>query len=196
MKNLIKKSLVIVLLFYTVISSAEVMNPTIVVNEIEGQSVVLTLKNLQEQTSVYIKDKNGVILYQEIYENPTVLKKYNFKLLPKGDYLFEIHSDTKIKMIPFTVTFDNVKLKKEGDKVVYKPQFKLIDNTIFIYKLAINYESLRISLYDSESHLIYKEFLDGSLVLERKLNVSKLEKGNYRLILKSEGLTLTENIKI
>lgn len=196
MKNLMKKSLIIAFVCYSVIANAKSLSSTIMVNEIDSKSIELILNNFEDQVQVSIKDDKGIVLHKDNYNSPSLSIKYNFKLLSIGDYLLEIESDTKIKQIPFTVSYRDMELIESKEKVIYKPEFKKEDDLLFIYQLAINYEDLVVFIYDDDSHLLYKEKLTGKQVLERKLNISKLETGKYRLIMKTEGLTFTENFKI
>ena len=68
---------------------------------------------------------------------------------------------------------------------------------VYVSKVTLNKEeSLTVSLYDENLNELYSEDLSGALSLGKVLNISKLEKGNYKLVLKSGNKIFTEKIKI
>ncbi|AOW20622.1 hypothetical protein [Urechidicola croceus] len=192
MKNLLKRSLLIVVVATSITSQAMINEPSIKVDEINEKLVLLTLKNYDEPVDVYVKDSYGVVLHRENINNIEFTKKFDLTTLPNGNYFFEVDSPTKLKIIPFNVEYHVVKF--DNEIIQHKPVVRIKDDSVFISKLALEKESMDIKLYDSGTHLLYKEELKGDMNLGRKLNISKLDKGTYTLVMTTNGRTFKEMI--
>jgi len=197
MKNLFKRSLLTVALL-TLLGSNAMSNETnlndnlIIVN---GKLINLTLKYTDGDLKVNVKDSFGYILYNDTYTGSEFAKKFDLTSLPNGNYYFEIEGQTKIMMIPFTVSLTNVDFQKDEETVFLKPIVRMKDDNIFISKITFNNEILKIELYDNDSNLLYKEELKGAISLERNLNISKLVSGDYKLIMISENRIFEQTVK-
>ena len=121
------------------------------------------------------------------------MKKFDLSGLPDGEYYFEVNSKTKIGTTPFSVASNNLEFKEET--IVFKPIVRFKNNNIYISKFTLNNETLDVFLYDDNQHLIYNEKLFGKNSLSRILNLSNLDSGSYRLVLKSGGKLYNEIIK-
>lgn len=197
MKNLIKKSLLAIMLL-TLLGSNAMSNETnlndnlIIVN---GKLIDLTLKYTDGDLKVNVKDSFGLILYNDTYTGTEFNKKFDLTSLPNGNYQFEIEGQTRIITIPFVVSSNNVDFHKEDESIFYKPIVRIENDNIYISKMAFNNESLKVALYDKDSNLLYTEELIGKINLERNLNISKLMKGDYRLIMISENRRFEQIMK-
>ncbi|MBL4724381.1 MAG: hypothetical protein JKY73_03150, partial [Lutibacter sp.] len=69
------------------------------------------------------------------------------------------------------------------------------NDNVFISILAGDNESLEIELFDEALNLLYTEEIVGKVNLGRKLNISRLIKGDYRLVLKSGNKIFKQTIK-
>ncbi|PKP12990.1 MAG: hypothetical protein CVU08_07620 [Bacteroidetes bacterium HGW-Bacteroidetes-3] len=197
MKNLLKRSLLIAAIFTLPISNAmsNEPNPDSNIIIVNGKLIDLTLDYADGNLEVNVQDSFGFVLYREKYTGASLSRKFDLTLLPNGNYIFEINGQTKIKMIPFTVTANNVDFEKEKETIFFKPIVRFKNDVVFISKLALNKEALHIKVYDPNANLIYSEELKNNLNLGRKLSFSKLEPGNYRVVLKSDGRIFEETLK-
>lgn len=197
MKNLIKRSLLIAAFFTLPISNAmsNEPNPNANVISVNGKLINLTLNYSDGDLEVNVQDSFGLVLYKEKYVGAILSRKFDLTLLPNGNYFFEISGQTKIKIIPFSVTSNNVVFEKEKETIFFKPIVRFKDDVVYISKLALKNETLNIKVYDTNYKLLYSEQLKNNINLGRKLSFSKLEPGNYRLVLKSEGRVFEETIK-
>lgn len=193
MKNLIKRSFLIVALFTTIaLTAAEVESGMKL--KIDSKLVDLSLYNTDGNITVRVKDSKDYVLYTEQFEGKDYSKKYDLATLPNGDYFFEIEGQTKIKLVSFRVKPNAVVLNNTYKTILFKPVVRQENNKIYISKLALNDESLNVVLYDRNYNVLYKEELNGNVNLEKVLNISNLEKGNYILKLNSNTQSFTKNI--
>jgi len=196
MKNLFKRSLLVVAMFTLLASNAmsndNNFNDNLII--VNGKLVDLTLKFTDGDLKINIKDSFGFVLYNDTYTGVEFTRKFDLTSLPNGNYYFEIEGQTKIKVIPFAVILNNVDFQKEEETIFFKPIVRFKDNVVYISKLALKNEKMIIKIYDDNSNLIYTEDLMGKLYLDRKLNLSMLESGSYNLVLKSEGKIFKEKV--
>ncbi|MFD2822427.1 hypothetical protein ACFS5M_02025 [Lacinutrix iliipiscaria] len=197
MKNLMKNTLVLVALFTALLGHA---NSSF--NDVkEVRRTIITLNDVKKGDKLLIKDKHKVILYQETIKNSGIYNKgFDLSELPNGDYFFEVDKALEIKMIPFNVTNNDVVFNKEKQTIVYKPLIKNSGNKLFISKLSLNKMPLSIEVqYENKDHddfgVIYSETIKDTKTIKRILNLSKEEKGTYKVIIKTEGRTFIDYIQ-
>jgi hypothetical protein len=194
MKNLIKKSMLIVVLFTTIIMNAANDDRGFNLKVIDSKKVSLTLQNYDGSSKVRVIDSSGEVLYKESFNGTYFYKMYDLMTLPNGDYYFEVEGQTKIKLLPFKVNDQEVVFNNEVETVYFKPIVRQDGDFVHISKMALANESMKIYLYDNKYDKLYNEELSGELHFGKTLDVSKLEKGNYRLVLISDDRIFTHVI--
>ncbi|REE80635.1 putative secreted protein (Por secretion system target) [Lutibacter oceani] len=196
MKNLMKRSLLIITFFTVSISMANNNDPGIKVNLIENKLIQLTLSGDSDVFEISVRDNYGVLLHKENLQSDNNSKKYDLANLPNGNYFMEIESSTKIKVIPFKVSAKSVALKNDDEIIHFKPTIRKTEDIVYVSMLALNNEKLEVLLYDMNNNLLYSETLQDKEILERKLNLMNLKSGSYSMILRSNGKAFYETIKI
>lgn len=194
MKNLIKKSLLVVAVLTTIVMSGANINNNIDVNVIDSKVIDLKLKNSDGDLTISVRDAYGETLYTEKFEGNYFSKKYDLNTLPTGDYYFEIEGRTKINLMPFKVTSEGIEFDNKVESIYYKPNVRQDGDLVFISKVALNNENFTISLYDDHLNMLYKEELSGRVNLGKTLNLMKLEKGSYSVIMKSGGKSFEQKV--
>lgn len=113
MKRIIKKSLLIVVLFTAMIGNA---NEAFILTKLrDNKTTMLTLLDVKEGSKLLIKDRSGVILYRErIKDSGIYVKGFDFTSLPEGKYYFELDKGVEI---PFKV-INRVKAAKSESKKI------------------------------------------------------------------------------
>lgn len=197
MKNVIKKIKKTLLLVATMLTVIIGNANEISFFKVEGdlKRTALTIDNVKEGDLLSIKNNKGIIVYKELIQSSGTYKKgFDLTELPDGNYFFEIDKDLEIKIIPFTVKDNQVAFDKNKETVIFKPHIKEKNNLVFITKLALNLEPLKIRIYENyndEYHLIYSEKFEGIQVVEK---VYKLKNGHYKIILNSNNKEYTKFI--
>ena len=196
MKNLIKKFVLVTLLFTVGIISAKEIepNPFAIVKKLDGKLINLSLNNLNGNVSVIIKDIYGEVLYSEDFNSLTTTKKYDLSLLPSGSYNISLETATKIKMVPFSVDHKNVEIKEENNVVYFKPVIHAKGDLVYVSKLAVKNEKMEVSLYDENFNIIYQENIKGINNIGKVLNMANLKAGKYTVIAESEGNKVVKTI--
>ena len=185
MKDVLKRMLVVVLAFTTLTSVASNMNASIEVLKINDNLINLKLENLNESVSIVFTDRYGLTLHKEKVVESYFSKNFNLRNLEDGSYIIELENFNRIKEISFSIVSGEVILEDGKEAVTYKPIVNLKGNSVYITKLSLNYETLEISMYDSDGNNLYTEMLSGKRNLGIKLNIEQLEVGQYDLVMKS-----------
>ena len=156
-----------------------------------------TLKNVKQGNQLIIKDLYGLILYKEqIKDSGNYSKGFDLTSLPDGSYVFELEKDLEIKSFPFTVTAKKV-IFNENETTIYKPFVSFKNNYIYVSKLALNNEPLDVKIYCQDgTELIYSENIKDTKVIEKVYKLALNAKGNYKIVLSSNGREYYEYVTL
>ncbi len=195
MKGLVKTNLVIVVMFTTMLSFANEF--TTLTKEKTKKITNVTFENVKKGSMLLIKDHYGLILFKELIENSGEYSKgFDLTALPDGNYYFELDKEVEIKIIPFEVLSNVVAFDKTKESTINKPFVTFKEGRLLVSKLALENQPLEIKIYDKDSNLIYSEKLLNGKILERIYDVSKVEKGNYKIVMTSEGREFVKKFEI
>ena len=195
MKRLAKTSLVIVVMFTTMLSFANEF--TILTKEKTKEITHVTFENVKRGSLLLIKDHYGMVLFKELIENSGEYSKgFDLTALPNGNYYFELDKEVEIKIIPFVVVSNVVTFDKAKETIINKPFVRFKGGRLLVSKLALENQPLDIKIYNKDSYLIYSEKLMDGKILERIYDVSKVEKGHYKIVMTSDGRKFVEKFEI
>ncbi len=154
----------------------------------DSKKTTFTLNNVKQGNQLIIKDLNGIILYKELIKNTgSYSKGFDLTSLPDGSYVFELEKDFEIKSFPFTVTAKKVEFK-ENETTIHKPFVSFKDNYIYVSKLALNNEPLDVKIYYTDgAGLIFSENIKDTKVIEKVYKLALKAKGDYKIVLSSNG---------
>ena len=189
----IKKGILMVAMMTATLSFANEGAPFFKV-ENDVKKTALTIANVKKGSLLSIKDINGVALYKEtIKKDGTYAKGFDFNALPEGSYVFELDSDVEIRTIPFTIESNNIKFHKDIAKTSFKPVTKVNGDLVFLSKLSLNGEPLKIDIYH-DAELLLTETVKGTKNIEKVYKLTGLNKGDYKIVMSTEGRTYTKFI--
>ncbi|NCO62362.1 MAG: hypothetical protein GW839_02165 [Flavobacteriales bacterium] len=194
-KITLRKSILVALIFTAMIGNAT--------NELNNdpknriKKTTFSLNHVKTGNQLKIKDLNGIILYKEdIKTSGTYSKGFDLTSLPNESYVFELEKDLEIKSFPFTVTSQTVVFEKE-ETIIHKPFVTVKDNYIYVSKLALNEEPLDIKIYYQEaSDLIYSEKVENTKNIQKIYKLKSTAKGDYKIVLTSNGREYYESITL
>ncbi|MGJ5642915.1 hypothetical protein [Formosa sp. S-31] len=172
------------------------------VDEKGKMEVTLTLENVKAGQLVLIKDFSGITIYKEAIKKTGVYNNtFNLKALPEGNYYFEHLKDYQVKMIPFTVKNEKVTVDRANEKVFFKPVIRAEGNMIYLTQLALDKKDLKVSIYYTdnfgfESNLVLSETIKDTVNIERIYGLSASKKGEYKVIMSTNGEEFVEYIKL
>ncbi|OBQ55028.1 hypothetical protein JJL45_03865 [Tamlana sp. s12] len=199
MKNVLKhskKGILMVIMCTAMLSFANEVSFFNIKNETSSTSLVLT--RLKAGNLLSIKDSHGVIVHKEVIQaTGNFSSKFDLTLLPNGAYKFEVDKGLVISSIPFTVKSGLVLFSKEEEQIIYKPHTRVEGNVVYISKLALNGEPLKIHIYavaTGYEGLLYSETIENTTNIERIYRLNGLEDGSHKIVFETEGREFIEHL--
>ena len=196
MKKLTMKSLIVLGLCTSLLSFANDNHETL--KEKEPKVTSMSFKSVQQGSRLSIKDKSGLVLYKEsIVKTGKYSKGFDLNSLPNGDYYFEMDSELKIIVIPFTVTLNEVNFKKEQENTIFKPVLRVKDEKVYLSRPSLNGTPIDVKIFYSDNYdLIVSEKFAKETEMKRIYDFSKSKKGNYVFVFESNGRKYSKSVKI
>lgn len=81
-------------------------------------------------------------------------------------------------------------------KETTRPVFKKEGDMLYMNLLNLDLEKVTITVYDSENRLVFKEVLEGELVIEKAFNFKKAYEDRYTVIVKDSEGTYREKLVV
>ncbi|EKF55231.1 hypothetical protein I215_08301 [Galbibacter marinus] len=199
MKNIIKRSLAVVVLSIATLASVSAKDFDMEVKKVDDRTVDLIIEKTSQPVDIAFVDANGVVLYKYSYkELPTSTKRYNFKDLPKGTYYFKVESATKIETIPVVVTQSETVINSDKKEITYKPHFRVDGDVVSINLLNIDESVVDIKVFDQTSNsLVHQEILQGKKSIGKRFDFSSVnDRRVYRLEVTHLGNTYYKTVSL
>ncbi|MBD0823440.1 hypothetical protein [Aestuariibaculum marinum] len=202
MKNVLnntRKRFLMVTMFATLLSFAN--DAALFTIKDDAKKTSVTLSDVKAGNLLSIKDDNGMILYKELIQKTgTYTKGFDLTSLPDGSYFFELDKDVEITTIPFTVNDNTVDFQKEMESTMFKPVTRVKGEMVYISRLSLNKAPLEINVYFTSEdgapvpELMHSETITNTENVSRIFRLSGLNKGDYKIVYKTEGKVFTEEI--
>ena len=196
MKKLTKKSLIVLGLCTSLLGFANNNHETF--KEKEPKVTNMSFESVKQGSILSIKDQSGMILYKEsIAKTGKYSKGFDLTSLPNGDYYFELDSELKIVVVPFTVALNEVDFLKEEENTIYKPVLRLKDEKVYLSRPMLDGTPIDVKIFFSDNYdLVVSENFEKESEVKRIYDFSKSKKGNYVFVFESNGRRYSKYIKI
>jgi hypothetical protein len=194
MKTLFKLALALVLTLTTFTATAN--------SGLEKKSTELNLKAVEKGSIIVLKDKFDTVLYHEIVEETgNYKKKFDFTLLPKGYYFFEVANGNETKRYPVKITEDTAKINTKRETKIYAPTVTLRKNLLYVSQSSTRNVALKISVFsknnDGTFTLVKKDFVKDDNFAGRIYKLNKKKAKNYKVVITtSNGDKFEEFVKL
>ena len=193
MRTTIKKTMVLVLIFVTFISSAIENSKSYKL--VSVKRVKVEFRNVKKGQTFIIRNENKNIVHkQKIVKLGTFSKVFDLTNLKDGIYTSEVEKDFEISIKKFSVSNGYVTFIKEESKKIFKPLIRLKGDLLLISKVSFK-EPLNIVLYYEENTIVDEQF-EGKDIINRIYKLSKAKKGAYRVVVNSDNRLFTKNFTI
>jgi len=95
-------------------------------------------------------------------------------------------------------TFDKKALEVEKNliSVELDPVFKKKGQKLFVNLLNLDQEKVTIKVIDSEGRIVFKEVIEGDIVVEKAFNFEKAFEGNYTVVIVDNNETFKEKVVV
>ena len=131
-----------------------------------------------------IETNNGdLVYYKQTTKISTEYKKtFDFANLQNGSYILKLKvNDTRVYR-EFEV--NNNEIVVGDSKMKFDPYFSFKNNELKFSYLNFDQENFNVSIYN-ENELFFNKKLGKDFAIQEGFNLSKLEKGNYTVVLSS-----------
>ena len=162
-----------------------VEKPKMNVVPLSSERAIVTVTN--ENAAIFevsIEAENGdMVYYKQTSEPVTDFKQvYDFKGLADGKYVLNLKvNDTKV-INEFQVSENKIVVGES--KVRFAPYFDFKNNELKLSYLNFDQENLKLYFYKNDE-LVYESKLGRDFNITAGYDLSKLDKGNYKVVLSS-----------
>ena len=133
---------------------------------------------------ISIENENGEkVYYKEAdAENSDYSKVFDFSNLEVGDYKLSVSTNGLTTERPFSIDKKNIEVGKE--KYLMEPYISYKDGALKLSYLNFPEENVNLNLY-TNNDLVYSKEIGNKFNVLEGYDLSKLEKGNYTVVLSS-----------
>jgi hypothetical protein len=187
----IKKNSIALLLF---VSVANFANTNITFDNLSRVTVAFTA--VKKGHSLTIKDVNGISIYKESIKNSGDFSRtYDLTALEDGNYTAELSKDFEIIIKPFTVKNGTAIFIAEKERTLFMPIIRAEENIILLSKYNFIESEMDVKIY-FEGDLIHTENVKSNHLLSRVYRLAKEQKGNYTIVVNTDGKTYEKKFTI
>ena len=182
MKTMLKFTLVAAL-FAVVNTAFTAENLKVNITPLKDEKAVVAVSTLTNSSvNISVTDyNNGVVYYNEtIHPGENYRKIFDFSEFDEGYYKLFVESNKLMTEQSFQILDDEIIPGKE--KTTMEPYFGYKDGILRCTYLNFPKEKLKLAFYEKDQ-LIYKKEIGRVFNVVEGLNLSKLEKGNYKAVL-------------
>ena len=151
----------------------------------ENKAILEISDNADKKYEISITDASGDEVYYKkvLGEQQNFKRMYDLSKLEDGVYKVEVNTDGELNEQFVTVSPKGVELG-ESIKVVH-PFFSFKDDLLIMTYLNFGSEDMSLSVYDNDG-LVWSKEIGNKFELQKAFDFSKLDKGDYRIVLASE----------
>ncbi len=180
-----KRSLVTLLAVAIITLASAVEKPKMSVLPLNADQVIITATNNNVcNFEISILAKNGDIVYYKQSDKPIseYQKVFDIRNLENGKYIINLKvNGTNLKR-DFTVTPKKIYIGESEMK--FDPYFIFDGEDLKFSYLNFNLEKFKMEIFN-EDELVYKTKIGKDFPINSGYNLSKLEAGNYKVVLSS-----------
>lgn len=150
----------------------------------EAANFKISIENNRGEKIYYSETRPGTSGYQKVYD---------FSQLEDGNYTMTVSDNSNKIERNFTINEHKIVVSKE--KTLGKPFFAYKDGILKVSYLNFQEENLSLDMY-KDDNLVYTKELGKNFNVIEGFDLSKVEKGNYRVKLAGNDNVFTYNISV
>lgn len=137
--------------------------------------------------------KNGDLVYYKLSSEPLTdyQKVFDFGGLESGSYVMNLKiNDTRLSK---NFEVDNKGIYVGDSKLRFDPYFEFKNNILKLSYLNFDQKNLKLLIYDNEG-LVYQSKIGNDFTVSSGYDLTKLARGNYRIVLSAYDEDFTYEI--
>ena len=184
MKNLILTSVFILsYLFQLQAGNAPETSKLIVIQN--EKSLILNSTGLSAETKVFkITDAKGDIIFTDIVEKNKQKVKYDLRSLPNDNYNITVDGYNVATVYEAVISDESVMV--EEIRTYYRPTIQSLEEKVVVSAALENKENIQISIYDHTNGLVFRHKIEKENNFNLPINLKRLSKGEYEVVVSTE----------
>lgn len=153
------------------------------IQPLSAEKALVAISSITESNlKITLEDEQGNIVYYKEVAEPTgdYKKVYDFSALDAGQYKLSVESDNLTSESSLVIKDWKIEVGKE--KTTLEPFFSFNDGLFRYSYLNFPKENLTLFFYDKDQ-LLYTKEIGRNFTVTEALDLSKLNKGNYKAVL-------------
>ena len=161
-----------------------------------GSKISVSLNGLKGDAEMRLLDADGNVLIDEKIESqPVVRKVLNLEKLANGEYSLIIATARQEIMQPIRITEKALLVDAASRKTYLVPTIKVGDNYVDVMWLNSRVADMTVSFVDSYGgKTVFRDELKNKLKVEKRYNVSNLDRGAYTVVVSTPDHTHYERL--
>ncbi|TKC05567.1 hypothetical protein FA048_17745 [Pedobacter polaris] len=196
MKNLLKTSLLAVILLTSTVAFANYDDFSLKVKNGDEKSIVFLIEEAQDVNLSIHSLYDGVIYEQKIHAVRPLTKVYNLEAFPDGNYTVKIENDKKL--IEYQVTIENGKTLV-SDAVItefFKPVLTKENNVITLNMDNAPSGPIEVKILNEYNEELYAKVFASKAKFMKKFNTEKSEAKELTFIVRAKDQEFIETLSI
>lgn len=189
---------VLVIAWITFFNAMGNNNPVNLISNTESKTFILDAKNYTDRTlNIEIIDHEELILLSHTIDTrKQEAIKINMENLPDGIYTVVVEDAMKTVEKRVIIKNDALIVDAEFTGINHKPIFNQNEDFFDLSWLQLNDNKVEIKISDSEDIPVFEEILSHNGSIQRRYDISRLEKGEYTFWIQSNGTSFTKAITV
>ena len=195
MKNKVK-IMVSALIVLATFGSATAYNGELNVKATDQKSFTLSEKNVTGSAKLSIVDQNGVTVYQSnLSDGESIKKTFDVSALPEGPYTVEYADNFKVQTVSMLID-EELSFDVSNAKIEFVPSIVKRGAILNIGMLSDSDKRFQVKIYDEFNHLLLSEAVTGTNYFGKRFDLSKIRRGDYRVVVTCEGRSFIRTVRI
>ena len=163
---------------------------------INSETAVEAISNAEASNfQISIANNKGEVVYYKETDSASndYRKIFDFSELENGDYKLSVTVDAATTEREFSIKNQNITVGKEKNSI--EPFFAYKDGILKLSYLNFSEEKLNLNFYN-ENELVYTKAIGDEFSVQEGFNLSKLDKGDYSIVLSTNDKSYTYNVEV
>ncbi len=171
------------LVFVVIFAGYSTELPKMSITPVDNQKAVIAFESkIPTLFEITIRKANSDIVYYKNVDNHTTVynEVFDFSGFAKGKYCVSVNYGNQSVNREVTVSKNNFRVS--NSEMLFEPYFHFKHDKLNVSFLNISGEKVKIELYRNND-LLSSVDCGGEICIQKSLDLRKLEKGNYKVVL-------------
>lgn len=165
-------------------------------SDLGAKKIKIAFTDVKKGHELTIKNYEGIILHsEEVEREGDLVKIFDFSKLENGNYTLELEKDFEIIIKSIKVNNDGILFDETSKKMIFKPVVRTKNNLLMISKISFDKKPTNVTLFFNDE-IILSETVVSEDLLNRIYKLDENQKGDYKVIIKNNNRSYSNQFKI